>query len=286
MSYLTEGGGPRTALLIHGSGMSARSWVNQLHGRPAGLRMIAVDLPGHGESDFIPAVTVEEHAAIVGDVLIALDCGPAVVVGHSLGGSIAIALAARRPSLVRGLVLIASCVRLPLIDNVGERLVAYLPGPLRRLLFFSMARRVLFTPHAAAGAIATAMRDLRACRPETLAADVRAARAMDLTEEAAALDVPTLVLAGERDRLTTPVLAERLSALIRRSRLAIVDGVGHMLPLEAPERINREIAAFVQSLAEPPSASASLADRSPSFARRVHEWLSRLTRAAEDTRRD
>ena len=286
VSYLTEGSGPRTALLIHGSGMSARSWVNQLNGRPPALRMIAVDLPGHGESDPIPAASVEDYAAIVGDVLVALECGPVVVVGHSLGGSIAIALAARRPALVRGLVLIASCVRLPLIDSVGERLVAYLPGPLRRLLFFSMARRVLFAPDAAAAAIATAMRDLRACRPETLAADVRVARAMDLTEPAAALDVPTLVLTGERDRLTTPALAERLSALIRRSRLAIVDGVGHMLPLEAPERINREIAAFVESLTEPPPASPAVVERSPSLARRVHEWLTRLTRAAEDTRRD
>jgi len=286
VSYLTEGSGPRTALLIHGSGMSARSWVNQLHGRLAALRMIAVDLPGHGESDSIPAASVEEYADIVGDALVALDCGPVVVVGHSLGGSIAIALAARRPALVRGLVLIASCVRLPLIDSVGERLVAYLPGPLRRLLFFSMARRALFAPDAVPGAIATAMRDLRACRPETLAADVRAARAMDLTEPAAALDVPALVLTGERDRLTTPALAERLSALIRRSRLSIVDGVGHMLPLEAPERINREIAAFVESLAEPPLASPALAERPPSLARRVHEWLTRLTRAAEDSRRD
>ncbi|HEY7541321.1 MAG TPA: alpha/beta hydrolase [Methylomirabilota bacterium] len=285
MSYLTEGTGPRTALLIHGSGMSARSWVNQLHGRPDTLRMIAVDLPGHGESDPTPAESVEEYAAVVGDVLAALECGPVVVVGHSLGGSIAIALAAQRPALVRGLVLIASCLRLPLIDSVGERLVAYLPGPLRRLLFFSMARRVLFAPDAAADAIATAMRDLRACRPETLAADVRAARAMDLTEAAAGLDVPTLVLAGERDRLTSPALAERLSALIRRSRLAIVPGVGHMLPLEAPERVNREIAAFVESLAEPSSAPPAIAARPPSLARRACEWFTRLTRA-EHTRRD
>src|SRR5262249_18337803 len=152
-----------------------------------------------------------------------------------------------------------SCVRLPLIDSVGERLVAYLPGPLRRLLFFSMARRVLFAPDAAAGAVAAPMRALRARRPEILAADGRAARALELPQEAAALDVPTLVLAGERDRLTTPALAERLSALIRRSRLAIVDGVGHMLPLEAPERINREIAAFVDLLAEPPPPPPALA---------------------------
>jgi pimeloyl-ACP methyl ester carboxylesterase len=284
--YLTEGTGPRTALLSHGSGMSARSWVNQLHGHPATLRMIAVDLPGHGESDPTPAASVEEYAAVVGDVLAALECGPVVVVGHSLGGSIAIALAAQRPALVRGLVLIASCLRLPLIDSVGERLVAYLPGPLRRLLFFSMARRVLFAPDAAADAIATAMRDLRACRPETLAADVRAARAMDLTEPAAGLDVPTLVLAGERDRLTSPALAERLSALIRRSRLAIVPGVGHMLPLEAPERVNREIAAFVESLAEPSSEPPAIAARPPSLARRAREWLTRRTRTAGDTERD
>jgi pimeloyl-ACP methyl ester carboxylesterase len=179
---------------------------------------------------------------------------------------------------VRGLVLIASCVKLPLVDSVGERLVAYLPGPLRRLVFFSMAKKVLFAPQAPADAIEVAMRDLRACRPETMMSDVRAARAMDLTEPAAALDVPTLVLAGERDRLTTPALAERLSALIRRSRLRLADGAGHMLPMEAPAWVNREIATFVASLAEPLPSSATIAARRPSLARRMLDWLTRMVR--------
>ncbi len=264
-------------LLIHGSGMSARSWENQLR-HPHALRMIAVDLPGHGASHSRPGASVDEYAAAVAELLIALDCGPVVVVGHSLGGSIAIALAARHPTLVRGLVLIASCVRLPLVDSVGERLVAFLPGPLRRLVFFSMAKKVLFAPDAPEEAIAVAMRDLRACRPETIMSDVRAARAMDLTEHAAALDVPTLVLAGGRDRLTTPALAERLSALIRGSRLKIVDDVGHMLPMEAPELVNREIATFVESLAEPVPSSAVVAVRRPWFARGVLDWLLRVMR--------
>jgi len=246
--------------------MSARSWVNQLQRLPGALRLIALDLPGHGESNPAPGASVEDYADVVADFLIGADCGPVVVVGHSLGGSIAIALAARRPALVRGLVLIASCVKLPLVDSVGERLVAYLPGPLRRLLFFSMAKKVLFAPDAPADAIAVTMRELRACRPETIQADVRAARAMDLTEQAAALDVPTLVLAGSRDRLTTPALAERLSALIRRSRLRVVDGAGHMLPLEAPDPVNREIVTFVESLAAPLSRSAAIDMRERSFA--------------------
>ena len=257
--------------------MSARSWVNQLLD-PGALRMIAVDLPGHGESDPLPAVSIEEYAAVVAEFLIALACGPVVLIGHSLGGAIALALAARDPARVRGLVLIASCVKLPLVDSVGERLVAYLPGPLRRLVFFSMAKKVLFAPQAPADAIELAMRDLRACRPETIMSDVRAARAMDLTEQAAALDVPTLVLAGGRDRLTTPALAERLSALIRRSRLRLADGVGHMLPMEAPEWVNREIATFVASLAEPLPSSATIATRRPPLARRVLDRLTRLVR--------
>ncbi|PYN85756.1 MAG: hypothetical protein DMD87_21430 [Candidatus Rokuibacteriota bacterium] len=258
--------------------MSARSWMKQLQSLPGAVRLIALDLPGHGESDPAPGASVEDYAAVVADFLIALDCGPVVVVGHSLGGSIAIALAARRPALVQGLVLIASCVTLPLVDSVGERLVAYLPGPLRRLFFFSMAKKVLFAPGAPADAIAITMQELRACRPETIAADVRTARAMDLTEQAAALDVPALVLAGSRDRLTTPALAERLSASIRRSRLRIVDGAGHMLPLEAAERVNREIVTFVESLAAPLPASkpdardrslSRLLDRLAGFARRL-----------------
>ena len=245
---------------------------------PGAVRVIAVDLPGHGESDPLPGVSVEEYAAVVAEFLIALECGPVVVIGHSLGGAIALALAARHPELVRGLVLIASCVKLPLVDSVGERLVAYLPGPLRRLVFFSMAKKVLFAPQAPADAIEIAMRDLRACRPETIMSDVRAARAMDLTEPAAALDVPTLVLAGARDRLTTPALAAGLSALIRGSWLRLADGAGHMLPMEAPEWVNREIATFVASLAEPLPSSATIATRRPSLARRVLAWLTRLAR--------
>ncbi|HKD00079.1 MAG TPA: alpha/beta fold hydrolase [Methylomirabilota bacterium] len=267
VSYLSEGSGATTVLLIHGSGMSARSWDMQLQGLPRSLRMIALDLPGHGQSDPAPRAGVEAYAGAVADVLAALECGPVVVVGHSLGGSVAIALAARRPDLVRGLVLIASCVKLPLVDSVGERLVAYLPGPLRRPLFFSMAKKVLFAPQAPADAIAITMRELRACRLETLQADVRAARAMDLTAHAAALDVPTLVLSGGRDRLTTPALAERLSALIPGSRLHIVDGAGHMLPLEAADRVNREIVAFVESLAAPLPATRTLDDRERSLSR-------------------
>src|SRR3989442_10808653 len=114
----------------------------------------------------------------------ALGLGPVIAVGHSLGGAIALALASQRSGRVRGLVLLASCVKLPEVDGWGERFLAFLPGPLRKLLFFAMAKKLLFAP---GDAVAVGMRELRACRPETILKDVHAARAMDLTGPATRL---------------------------------------------------------------------------------------------------
>jgi len=66
---------------------------------------------------------------------------------------------------------------------------------------------VLFAAGASRAAVALGMQELRACRPQTLAADVAIARSMDVTQAAGALRVPTLILCGSRDRVTPPALA-------------------------------------------------------------------------------
>ncbi len=149
VSYLTAGdaaAGP-TLLLIHGSGVSARYWVNQLRGLGGALPVIAVDLPGHGESDPMEHTTVEAYGEVVADFLDALDRGPVIAAGHSLGGAIALTLAVRRPDAVRGLVLLSSCVKLPWVGGPGERLLASLPWtcPSRR-------RGSMLPPWSCAGA--------------------------------------------------------------------------------------------------------------------------------------
>jgi pimeloyl-ACP methyl ester carboxylesterase len=257
--------------------VSARCWINQLGGLAGALSLLAVDLPGHGDSDPSDAASVEEFAVVVGAVLDALGTGPVIAAGHSLGGAVAIALAARRPDAVRGLILLSSCEKIPPSDGAAERLLAALPGPLRRMVFFSMARKVLFAPEAPAGAVSLGMEELRSCRPETMLKDMRAAKAMDLAEPAARLDVPTLILCGSRDKLTPPALSERLSGLIPRSRLRIIEGAGHMLPLECPDRVNQEILEFAGALGAPPVTVATVeAPREPSLAQRVRHRAHRI----------
>jgi pimeloyl-ACP methyl ester carboxylesterase len=276
VSYLSAGGGAggQTILLVHGSGVSARYWINQLRGLRGALRVLAIDLPGHGESDPADAASVEAYSEAVARALDALGTGPVIAAGHSLGGAIVIALAARRPDAVTALVLLSSCATIPQTDGSGERFLAALPGPLRKIVFFSMAKKLLFGAGAPAQAVSLGMHELRSCRPETILKDVQAAKAMDLTEQASRLDIPTLILCGSRDRLTPPALSERLGELIPRSRLRIIEGAGHMLLLEVPERVNQELLAFAGPVTAPPDAAPAVEDRrGRSLVRRALDWV-------------
>jgi pimeloyl-ACP methyl ester carboxylesterase len=148
--------------------------------------------------------------------------------------------------LVKGLLLVSSCARLPQNYNAFEGLFRVLPGPLRRFVLFASAKRLLFPAGAATGAVQLGLEYLRACPADTVRRDTAAAKAMDLEAAARALRMPVLILCGTRDMLTPLALSQRLHELIPGSELVIVQGAGHMLPLELPERVNQEIVAFMQ----------------------------------------
>jgi len=100
---------------------------------------------------------------------------------------------------------------------------------------------------------------------------------MNMAETAARLDVPTLILCGSRDKLTPPALSERLCGLIPRSRLRIIEGAGHMLPLECPDRVNQEILEFAGALGAPSVAAAAMeAPRERSLAQRGRDRVDRI----------
>src|SRR5206468_1065056 len=98
VSYLWRDGGHDgpTLLFIHGSGMSARYWSDQLRALADTARVLAVDLPGHGESDDAPTPSLARYADVTAGVIDAVGARPAIAVGHSLGGAVAVSLAGRR----------------------------------------------------------------------------------------------------------------------------------------------------------------------------------------------
>jgi pimeloyl-ACP methyl ester carboxylesterase len=259
VSYLTVDGAraPETMLLIHGAGVSARTWVSQLRGLADALRPIAIDLPGHRESDPIADPTLTAYAETAYRALEHLDTGPVFVAGHSLGGAVAQLLAARRPDMVKGLVLISTCAKVPSGDG-GQRLLGFVPAPFRRAVFLWAVRKMLLAPSASPDAVDLTLDEIRGCRPETIQHDTAMGRAMDMERIAQGLRVRTLVLCGGRDRLTVPELSRQLGALIGGSQLEIVPYAGHMLPLEAPAVVNQAIRDFVSAVTRDGAVSGRL----------------------------
>jgi pyruvate dehydrogenase E2 component (dihydrolipoamide acetyltransferase) len=230
-------------VLVHGVGASRRIWEPVLPRLAVARRVICVDLPGFGES---PPVGEGFDLAAVADRVAAIAGVPRFdLVGHSLGGAVAVALAARRPDAVRRLVLVAPAGLAPRPARVAEALGA-LAAPashVRRVLGGpfadrASARRAMFgmTVHDAGRLHPDAARlMLEASATATRVGEgVREAVAADLREALAASRIPLGLLWGESDRI---VAFGGLDQLVRLRPDALVETLprtGHVPQLERP----------------------------------------------------
>lgn len=244
--------------LVHGWACSVYSFRHNFAPlAAAGFRVLSADLKGHGLSDKPTAAgeyTVEAMVAHLGDILDALGVGRAALVGHSLGGALALDVAMRFPERVS---------RIALLDSVGlgrsglvslvrlltPRAVAPLLPRLTRRWMVSLVLRVAY-----GGRGSFSGRDVdEYWAPSQFPESVLAARAMahefswtpQPLERLRTLYAPTLVLFGTRDRLVNFGATAQLVKQLPNGRLHLVRGAGHVTPEEAPEEVNRVLRDFL-----------------------------------------
>lgn len=241
-------------LLIHGAGMDHSVWrylrrYLSHHGQTA----LAPDLPGRGNSPGPFLSSVEEMAEWIAGQAEAIG-EPLTVIGHSLGGLIALELAARRPEMVSHLVLLACAARMgchPELLDAAEHRDRKAIDLIIRWSFPDLGRP-LSQPGAQSGplfsAATVARRILERGLAGSLASDLRAAD--DYRGQGASLlvEAPTLVVAGARDRMVRQDEAAALASGIAGAGFFVLDGVGHMLMLESPARLRTLIGRLVPAL--------------------------------------
>lgn len=229
-----------TLLLLHGAGGSHRAWPATLTDQDD-RRVLALDLPGHGLSAPPGRRSVTHYAEVVEAFIAALRLENLILVGHSLGSAIALTMAHRAVAPVRGLALLGAGARLP----VGETLLAGSLASLEAAADFIVDQGFTAAPPELRRAIRA---DIVATGATTTFGDFMACNRFDFRAQLPAIGTPTLVIAGELDRLTPVRLARTLAADLPHARLVVLDDAGHFAMLDQPEVVAEQMNRFVREL--------------------------------------
>jgi non-heme chloroperoxidase len=237
-------------ILLHGFTDSWRSYEPVLPHLPAEIRALALTQRGHGDADKPPTgYTPADFAADVAAFLAALGLDQAVVVGHSMGGSVAQRFAIDQPGLCRGLVLMATTSHWsgnPVVVEFGEAVVE-MADPIDPAFVheFQASTVVLPVPDSV---IATAVAESLKVPARVWRDALRLLLETDVTHELGRIAAQALVLAGGRDDYTPSEAQRALQSGIPDARLIVYPDSGHAIHWEDPAQVAADIAAFVRSL--------------------------------------
>jgi pimeloyl-ACP methyl ester carboxylesterase len=262
LHYVESGRGP-LVVLLHGFPEFWYSWRKQIPAlADAGFRVVAPDLRGYNESSKPPHVSDYRLVTIANDIAALIEeelDEPAVLVGHDWGGLVSWLLAMMRPQLLRKLVVLNMPHPVPLVREIhrstSQKLrLAYqlffrlpmIPEMLMPLILPTVLRRAgHFTPEEIAQ-YKKVWRDFETRRG--MAHYYRAGQRYrgELRQHIVPIELPTLLIWGERDPVFTRETTENFDQSVPNLRIARIAGAGHFVQTDAPETVNELLVDFAR----------------------------------------
>jgi len=243
--YYTHSGhrvpGRPPLVLIHGEGGTHLDWPASLRRLP-GEAVYALDLPGHGKSGGVGRQSAADYASAALEWLKASQLDKVVLVGHSLGGAIALSLALSAQDYVAGLVLAGTGARL----KVGEELLHASRSEGTFPHAVTMLVENAFAPAAPARLTHAVRQRMLRTRPPVLHGDLLACGRFKLPGAIHSILVPTLVISGTADRALPDRYIRQLAEQIAGAVLVAVPGAGHFVMLEKAQAVTGAVHNYLR----------------------------------------
>jgi pimeloyl-ACP methyl ester carboxylesterase len=272
LHYSDRGTGP-AVVLLHGNAVTGDDYnTSGVAERLLGTcRVIIFDRPGFGYSDrprWRPWAAFEQ-AELLHKALVQIGIQRPVVVGHSWGTMVALAMAIRHPGSTAGLVLLSgyyfptfrldAAMVAPGATPVLGDILRYTVSPVFGWLTMPLTKRAMFAPAPVAARFRAEYSNAMALRPSQIRATCvdgawMVPSAMSLAPHYGELSLPVTIMAGDGDKIVSHRLAERLHAAVSGSTLQIVRGAGHMVHHVAADQVIEAIQALAKR-SEDPTAS-------------------------------
>lgn len=235
-------------VFLHGLGGGHAAWNAQLaHFRRLGYPCTAWDQPGYGGAPMVDPYTLENVAAKLKEIISA----PSVLIGHSMGGFIAQEAYARFPHIAKALVLGFTSAAFG-SGEFAKQFLAVRTGPLDEgKTMGEIAARLMATMRGSRSdpaGLAHAERIMSGITPDTYRKAAELTTTFDRRPDLARIAVPTLLVAGSDDRTAPPSVMQRMAEKIPGAEIVILEGCGHLGPMDQPAAFNAALETFLKKL--------------------------------------
>lgn len=252
IAYFKSGSGA-PLVLIHGVGLRAEAWLNQVPVLSQHHTVYAIDMPGHGESDLLVEddAGLDEYVDAIAAWIKTEIKEPVIMMGHSMGSMIALNFGIRYKAICTGVAALNSVYRrTPQAEQaVQQRALDMVKNPALDKVTTPIIRWFNQDPQG----FEKQMADL--CQQWLLAAPAAGyARAYQIfsrndgpkDEELAALEIPVIFITGDGDTNSSGEMSERMAEICPNGSYAVIENSRHMVPMTHPDEINQLLAEFIK----------------------------------------
>jgi pimeloyl-ACP methyl ester carboxylesterase len=238
----TSGKSQNIIIFIHGAGGDSRVFQKQLEGLGESYTVVAVDLPGHGNSKCSITPDIKYYSDTLIELINSFSPAKAIVAGHSMGGGIILELVKTVPDKIAGLIFLSSSPILPVSDMIFDSIKNDFTA------FCTMVNKLCYSPEVDPSVFNASVERMKNQGADCVRNDFMICKNFDYRADTGKLKVPALILATKFDKMVPLKLTEEFAASMKSARLVVFEAKGHTPYVELADAVNAEISSFAASI--------------------------------------